>query len=207
MRRRRFLSSVGEAGGAALVTTLFGPETIRNVEAAAQRTSGRSPEDLAADENYWSESPAGVQRFAIDHQPEQRRGLPVTPDGHRSFHPLHLAAGGSPRVHDVADPAAPQGERAAAARGGLRVRSGRGRARPEHLGSHGNPATGHGSPVRRRDPHHHPGLWADAHHHPPTDPPRGDRPQVHPDPDSRRDRRRGRGRVPGTPSPTGRKSS
>ena len=55
MRRRRFLSSVGEAGGAALVTTLFGPETIRNVEAAAQRTTGASPEDLARDENYWSE--------------------------------------------------------------------------------------------------------------------------------------------------------
>ena len=55
MRRRRFLSSVGEAGGAALVTTLFGPETIRNVEAAAQRTAGASPEDLARDENYWSE--------------------------------------------------------------------------------------------------------------------------------------------------------
>ncbi|MDE0082191.1 MAG: aminotransferase class V-fold PLP-dependent enzyme [Gammaproteobacteria bacterium] len=55
MRRRRFLSSVGEAGGAALVTTLFGPETIRSVEAAAQRTAGTSPEDLARDENYWSE--------------------------------------------------------------------------------------------------------------------------------------------------------
>ena len=55
MRRRRFLSSVGEAGSAAFVTTLFGPETIHNVEAAAQRTSGRSPDDLAGDENYWSE--------------------------------------------------------------------------------------------------------------------------------------------------------
>lgn len=55
MLRRRFLSSVGEAGGAALVTTLFGPETIRSVEAANRQAAGRSPEELARDESYWTE--------------------------------------------------------------------------------------------------------------------------------------------------------
>ena len=55
MLRRRFLSSAGGAGGAALVSTLFNPETIRRVEAAAGQVGGLSPEEVARDESYWSE--------------------------------------------------------------------------------------------------------------------------------------------------------
>ena len=55
MLRRRFLHSVGEAGGAALVTTLFGPETARRVEAASRATAAQTPEEVARDESYWSE--------------------------------------------------------------------------------------------------------------------------------------------------------
>ena len=55
MLRRRFLTSAAGAGGAGLVTTLFGPENIRRVEAASRQAAGRDPEDVAQDENYWSE--------------------------------------------------------------------------------------------------------------------------------------------------------
>ena len=55
MLRRSFLSSVGEAGGAALVTTLFGPEAIRGVEAANRQAADRSPEEIARDESYWAD--------------------------------------------------------------------------------------------------------------------------------------------------------
>ena len=55
MLRRRFLTSAAGAGGAGLVTTLFGPETIRRVEAASRQTAGRDPEEVARDESYWSE--------------------------------------------------------------------------------------------------------------------------------------------------------
>ena len=56
MLRRRFLNSLGEAGGAALVTTLFGPETISRVEAATKRLpAAQTPEERATDESYWAE--------------------------------------------------------------------------------------------------------------------------------------------------------
>ncbi len=55
MRRRNFLGSVGEAGGAALVTTMFGAETMSRVEAATAQTARRNPEEVARDESYWSE--------------------------------------------------------------------------------------------------------------------------------------------------------
>ena len=55
MLRRRFLSSAGGAGGAAMATTLFGPKAIRRVEAAASRAGGQSPEELASDESFWSD--------------------------------------------------------------------------------------------------------------------------------------------------------
>ena len=62
MLRRNFLNSMGAGGGAALVTTLFGPETIRAVEAASAQAASRSPEDLARDESYWS---AVQQAFSV----------------------------------------------------------------------------------------------------------------------------------------------
>jgi len=55
MERRGFLNSMGRGFGAASVMTLFGPETLRRVEAASSRVSDVPPEEAARDESYWRE--------------------------------------------------------------------------------------------------------------------------------------------------------
>lgn len=56
MLRRRFLNSLGEAGGAAVVTTLFGPEAVARIEAANRRApAAGTPEERARDESYWAD--------------------------------------------------------------------------------------------------------------------------------------------------------
>ncbi len=55
MERRNFLESLGRGMGLATVTTLFGPETLRRVEAQTRRVATLSPEDVAQDEFYWKD--------------------------------------------------------------------------------------------------------------------------------------------------------
>ncbi len=54
MKRRSFLESTGRGLGLATVTTLFGPAAIARVEAQSRRLTGLSPEEVAADELFWT---------------------------------------------------------------------------------------------------------------------------------------------------------
>lgn len=55
MERRRFLESVGRGLGFATVTTLFGPATLKRVEAQTRRAAGLAAEEVAQDESFWKE--------------------------------------------------------------------------------------------------------------------------------------------------------
>jgi selenocysteine lyase/cysteine desulfurase len=68
MERRRFLKAVGGGAGAAAVTTLFSPATLRSVEAATRRVAALPPEETAADESYWRDIQGAfsISRSLID---------------------------------------------------------------------------------------------------------------------------------------------
>ena len=53
MERRSFLGTLGKGFGAATAGTLFGPETMRRVEASSRRLAGIGPAEAAKDEAYW----------------------------------------------------------------------------------------------------------------------------------------------------------
>ena len=53
MERRSFLGTLGKGLGATTVGTLFGPGTMRRVEAASRRVTGIGPIETAKDEVYW----------------------------------------------------------------------------------------------------------------------------------------------------------
>ncbi len=71
--RRSFLRTAGAFGAAAVA---FDPKGLARIDEASQSMAGRTPEDVAQDEFYWRESPAGLQARPLAHQPQQRLHLP-----------------------------------------------------------------------------------------------------------------------------------
>lgn len=53
LKRRRFLERVGGGFGAAMTVGLFAPDFLARLEASAARTTGASPQEVAADEAFW----------------------------------------------------------------------------------------------------------------------------------------------------------
>ena len=75
--RRSFLRSAGAAAGAGLPRPRYG---LDEVAALTQSVAGRTPEQLAADEDYWREIQFAFTLDRTADQPEQRQPVPE-PDG------------------------------------------------------------------------------------------------------------------------------
>ena len=159
--RRAFLGRIAVGTGALAVFREGGLEAIR---AAGSAAAGRTPAEVAADEDYWREI---QQAFTVDRSLINLNNGGVSPvaahrpGGHAA---LPRAVERGARLHDVAAPGAAGRVGAQAAGRGLRLR-------PRGDGDHPQRQRGardlHPRPrpeAGRRGPHHQPGLPAHAHH-------------------------------------------
>ncbi len=171
--RRTFVSSVGKGVGLAALSWGAVAALAEELEAATRKWRGSRPTRPRAT-GLLVPGPAGVHHGPRDHEPQQRRRLPLAADRDRSARPLPLAAGRSHGVHPVADPRAAEQDDPRGARARVRLRSRGNRDHSQRLGIPGDGPHGDRPPAGRRDPHDEPGLSPHADHAPTARTARGD---------------------------------